>query len=222
MGYIGSNPITQYFKEGTDSFIVPVPTSQSVFNLSRPVISISSIEVIVGNAYLPPLLTNYTVSGSTLNLQNAVSGVTVYVRYLTASNYSVQLSANSIPLNSLMASGPLTANAYLRADGSWALPGIPQNAQTGPYTLQASDNGFHISITTGGITVPAGVFTIGNTITIFNNSNVQQVITAAAGVSFLVPGSLPVTTRTLIQYGVCTLLCTDPNAFLLTGAGIAT
>jgi hypothetical protein len=46
---------------------------------------------------------------------------------------------------------------------------IPINSQTTGYTLVLTDNGKFISITTGGVTVPASIFSAGQNIVIYNN-----------------------------------------------------
>ena len=58
---------------------------------------------------------------------------------------------------------------------------IPRNAQAGAYTLVAADAGKVVRNTTGGWTIPAGVFTtIGQTVTLLNASSSNQNITASA------------------------------------------
>jgi len=95
------------------------------------------------------------------------------------------------------------------ADGTNAVGyrNIPQNSQTGAYVLVASDVGKHISITTGGVTCNASVFSAGDAVTIYNNSASTQTITAGSGVTIRLAGSSSTGNRTLAQYGVATLLC---------------
>jgi hypothetical protein len=97
---------------------------------------------------------------------------------------------------------------------------IPQNSQTGAYVLVASDVGKHISITTGGVTCNASVFSAGDAVTIYNNSGSSQTITAGSGVTIRLAGSSSTGNRTLAQYGVATLLCVTGGAspvFVATG-----
>lgn len=98
---------------------------------------------------------------------------------------------------------------------------VPQNSQTTGYTLVASDNGKHISITTGGVTVPASVFAVGDTVTIFNNSVSSQTITQGASVTLRQVGTANTGNRTLAQYGLCTILCVASNVFVITGGGLS-
>ena len=97
---------------------------------------------------------------------------------------------------------------------------IPQNAQTGAYVLVAGDAGRHISITTGGVTVPASVFSIGDAVSIFNNSGSNQIITQGGSVTMYLGGTATTGNRGLAQRGICTILCVASNTFVISGAGI--
>jgi hypothetical protein len=104
-----------------------------------------------------------------------------------------------------------------------ALSGVPQNSQTTTYTLQASDAGKHVSITTGGVLVPVSVFSVGDTVTIFNNSGTNQTITQNASVTLRYAGTTTTGSRTLAGYGVCTILCIVGGAtptFVICGQGL--
>jgi hypothetical protein len=97
---------------------------------------------------------------------------------------------------------------------------IPQNSQTTGYTLVVSDSSKHISITTGGVTVPSGVFSAGDAVTIFNNSASQQTITSGAGITMFLAGTATTGNRTLQQRGLSTILCFSPNSFVISGVGL--
>ena len=97
---------------------------------------------------------------------------------------------------------------------------IPQNSQTSAYTLVAGDNGKHINTTTGGVTIPSGVFSAGNVVTIYNDSSSNQVITQGSGVTLRLAGTTSTSNRNLASYGICTLLCVASNEFVISGAGL--
>ena len=107
------------------------------------------------------------------------------------------------------------------SDGKGDLRNIPQNAQTAAYTLVAADAGKHISITTGGVTIPSGVFSVAEAITIFNNSSSSQTLTQGSGVTLRQGGTTNTGNRTLAGYGLATLLCVATNTFVITGAGVS-
>lgn len=115
--------------------------------------------------------------------------------------------------------GTITTSGVI-TDGTGNIRRIPQNAQTASYTLVASDVGKHISITTGGVTVPASIFSIGDNVTIFNNSTSNQTITQGGGVTLRSGGSTATGNRTLAGYGVATVLCVAADVFVITGTGL--
>ena len=98
---------------------------------------------------------------------------------------------------------------------------IPQNSQTSAYTLVAGDNGKHINTTTGGVTVPSGVFSAGNVVSIYNDSGSNQTITQGSGVTLRLAGSATTGNRVLAQYGLATVLCIGSNEFVISGAGLS-
>jgi hypothetical protein len=97
---------------------------------------------------------------------------------------------------------------------------VPQNAKTSAYTLAIGDVGKHISITTGGVTVPSAVFAAGDIISIYNNSSSNQTITQGASVTLRLAGTATTGNRTLAQRGIATVLCVASNEFVISGAGL--
>jgi hypothetical protein len=120
---------------------------------------------------------------------------------------------------SINTSGTITTSAAI-TDGTGSIRQIPQNAQTAAYTLVLADVGKHISITTGGVTVPEDIFAIGDNITIFNNSASNQTITQGTGTTLRAGGSTATGNRTLAAYGVATILCVGADVFVITGTGL--
>lgn len=98
---------------------------------------------------------------------------------------------------------------------------LPQNPQSSAYVLALTDIGRYISITTGGVTVPSGIFSAGDAITIYNNSASAQVITQGASVTLRLAGTSATGNRTLDQRGLSTVLCVAPNEFIISGPGLS-
>lgn len=98
---------------------------------------------------------------------------------------------------------------------------IQLNSQTSSYTLVANDNGQCITITTGGVTVPASVFLPGNVVTIYNDSSSSQTITEDTGVTMRYAGTTSTGNRTLGGYGIATVLCVAADTFVITGVGVS-
>jgi hypothetical protein len=84
------------------------------------------------------------------------------------------------------------------------------------YTLQSSDDGYLIITTGGGITVPAAIFSVGQNVTIFNNSASSQTITQSFGVTMYWVSSTT-GNRTLAAYGLVTIVCVGTNTFVISG-----
>lgn len=98
--------------------------------------------------------------------------------------------------------------------------GIPQNSKTSAYILQKSDVGKYISITSGGVTVPSGIFSEGDVISVYNNSASNQTITQGSSVTMYFSGTSTTGNRTLSQRGLSTILCVGSNTFIIGGAGL--
>ena len=107
------------------------------------------------------------------------------------------------------------------SDAAGNLRDIPQNAKTGAYVLLASDAGKHISITTGGVTVNASVFSVGDAVSIYNNSGSNQTVTQGTSVTLRLAGDGTAGNKTLAGYGLCTVLCVASNEFVIAGSGIS-
>ena len=105
-------------------------------------------------------------------------------------------------------------------DSKGELRRIPQNAQTSAYVLVASDAGKHISITTGGVTINTGVFSVGDAISIYNNSASNQTITQGTSVTMYLVGTATTGNRTLAQRGLASILCVGTNTFVISGGGL--
>jgi hypothetical protein len=100
---------------------------------------------------------------------------------------------------------------------------IPQNSQTGSYALVAGDAGKHV-FTTAGVTVPSGVFSVGEAVSIYNNTTGDLTITQGTNVTLRQAGASGTGDRTLAQRGLATVLCVSGAAgteFVIGGAGLS-
>lgn len=112
--------------------------------------------------------------------------------------------------------GGITSSALADAVG---YKGLPQNSQTSSYTLALSDMGKHISITTGGVVIPANAsvaFPIGATIVVFNNSGSTQTISITSD-TLRQAGTTNTGSRTLAVYGLATLVKVTSTVWAITG-----
>jgi len=107
------------------------------------------------------------------------------------------------------------------SDSKGAIRRVPGVNKTSAYTLAGADDGQHINITTGGITVPSGQFAVGQAVTIYNNSSSDQTITQGSGVTLRKVGTTDTGNRTLKGRGLVTILCVASNDFVITGGGLS-
>lgn len=103
------------------------------------------------------------------------------------------------------------------SDSAGSLRNLPQLTKTSSYTLAASDTGKHVSISSGGVTVPSGVFSVGDVVTVFNNSSSTQVATQGSSVTLRQAGTTGTGSVTIDPYGVITILCVSSNVFVVSG-----
>jgi len=103
---------------------------------------------------------------------------------------------------------------------TWQSAGMTHSNKTSSYTLTASDDNRLIT-TTSNVTIPSGVFSAANGTTIYNNSSSTISIVQGSGVTLRLSGSNVTGTRSLVQRGVCTVMCVASNQFIITGSGLA-
>lgn len=97
--------------------------------------------------------------------------------------------------------------------------GLPQNNQAAGYTLTAADRGKHVYMSnTGGVTVPSGIFSTGDVVTIVNGEGSSTLtITQGASTTLYQTGTTNTGNRTLLAHGIATVLCVGSNAFFISG-----
>jgi hypothetical protein len=151
-----------------------------------------------------------------------IGGHNIYLKHDTSNAYYAGFEYNGKCYLSYANSQKLETTSYgvsvsgLVADSIGNVRDIPQNNRTGSYTLTATDAGKHIK-TTGQVTIPSGVFTAGQAITIYNNSG--SAIDIIQGSSTTVYDSNDASTgnKSLKPRGLCTILCHASNNFVASG-----
>ena len=156
--------------------------------------------------------TSGIITASRINV--GTSGTTI----TTTTNGLVGIGS-TIPQVKLDVLGDVNISGILTA--SKVASGIPQNTKTSAYILQKSDVGKYISITSGGVTVPSGIFSEGDVISVYNNSASNQTITQGDSVTMYFSGTSTTGNRTLSQRGLSTILCVGSNTFIIGGAGLS-
>jgi hypothetical protein len=161
--------------------------------------------------------TNINSSFQTIN-----ANVGAFHTYANVSFNSLATGANAnVAAYLLTNTGNITAGNI--SDSVGLLRSIPQNSKNTGYTLQSTDNGQMINITTGNVTIPAGVFNspFGQTVSIYNNQTTSNAVVQGSGVTLRLAGTTATGNRTLARYGVATLICVAANTFVISGAGLS-
>ena len=185
-----------------------------------------------------------TVSGLTLSGTVSTSGSLTLGGTLSLTSGQVTTALDFTPYNSTNPSGYITASSSITgsagglsgtpnitvgtvsatsvSDSNGSVRSVPINSKTAAYTLTATDNGQCISITTGGVTIPASVMSAGNVVTIYNNSGTSQTLTSGSGLTLQWAGQATSTTgnRTLGLYGIATVLFISATSAVISGGGL--
>ena len=159
---------------------------------------------------------------NTVNFGTA--GLTFAPLVVGSANVANTTAASSSTTGALTVAGGLgvAGNIYAGTyvfDGYGNLRALPPNAQSGSYTATAADVGRFIN-TTAGVTINAGVFSVGDNVTIYNNSGSTITITQGTSVTLRQAGTSNTGNRSLALRGVCTVLCVASNEFVINGGGL--
>ena len=158
-------------------------------------------------------LTFVTTGTLVANLEGTVTGNASSATVADGLQNTPNISVGTINSSTITGSGEIS-------DAKGGIRRVPGVNKTSSYTLAGADDGQHINITTGGITVPSGQFVVGQAVTIYNNSNSDQTITQGSGVTLRKVGTTQSGNRTLKGRGLVTILCVASNDFVITGGGL--
>lgn len=120
------------------------------------------------------------------------------------------------------------ANDAQRAASNIGYQNIPQNSQSGNYTLVIGDAGKHIYHASGAgagdtYTIPANssvAFPVGTTITFANRDTTNSVSIAITTDTLTMAGTGTTGTRTLAPYGIATAMKITSTEWLISGTGL--
>lgn len=134
--------------------------------------------------------------------------------------YKLQITGSSYASTSITSGTTITAGSTV-SDSIGEMRSVPINYQSTGYTIVASDAGKTVSVN-GSVTI-ANVLTSGQSVTIYNNSGSSISLTQGSGVVIILVGTATTGSRTLAQYGLCTLYCIASGATMYvvaTGGGL--
>ena len=143
-----------------------------------------------------------------------VSGAVTFTTALTTANGGIGTSTGSL------------ANCTVDGTNAVGYLTIPQNAQTGSYTLVLADSGksiFHASAAGAATyTIPANssvAYALGTTVTFINMSTNNVTIAITTDTLYLA-GAGTTGSRTLAQYGVATATKMTSTTWIISGSGL--
>ena len=207
---------------------VPAGKTMWVYNNGTSVVDAVTHLSSLTLASALPTASGGTGSTSTTycNLQSNITGVLPVVNGGTGSNVAATARGNlgaaasgaNTDITALDQDVTITATGTIAAD-SLGFRGLPQNAQTGAYTLALADAGKHVSNTTGGFVIPANgsvAFPVGTAIVLFNNSGSNQTISITTD-TLRLAGSTNTGSRTLAAYGLATCVKVASTTWVVSG-----
>jgi hypothetical protein len=160
------------------------------------------------------------IEGANINLTgNIVDTGTLTI--ITGSNGNIALTPNGTGI--VTASGAMSAVGNVTGgnviDSKGEIRTVPINSQTTGYTLVAADLGKFIS-TNANVTIPASVFSSGQSILVYNNSANNITLLQAANTTVQLAGTATTGNRILAQRGLSTIFCVAANTFVTSGSGL--
>ena len=106
-------------------------------------------------------------------------------------------------------------------DSKGDLRKIPLDSYSSSHTLVVQNAGETVYISSGGVTIPSGVFSAGDAITIINNSSSDQTITCSAVTTYLAGDTSAKSSLTLKGRAMATFYFATASVVYGSGAGLA-
>ena len=184
-------------------------------SLDNSSISIGGVTFNLGDTDATPAL---DLTDATNYPYTSLTGVTTSIIADASPQLGGDLDLNGADITgsgNINISGNATADLF---DGR--LKRLPQNLQSGAYTLQSTDAGNHVAIATDGVTINSSTFDIGDISVIYNDSAYTQDITAGVGVTFFQVGIGSTTTVGISTYGIANILCIRDDSYKIYGSDI--
>jgi len=173
----------------------------------------------------PAVSTQYYALGLTGGVLTATPSAGVTSFKVLATTFDVWNAAGSTQIAQVNVSGLQIYGGIFDATGD--VRTITQNAQSGNYTLAASDSGKSIRCTNAGaqtVTIPLNAtvpFPIGTCITLVNTGTTAVSVAIAGGVTLTQAATGATGARTLATTGLCSLLKIATDSWYITGSGLS-
>lgn len=163
-----------------------------------------------------------SLSGLTTPLSVAQGGTSATTAAGARSALGAAASGANTDITALDQDVSVTPTGTIGAD-TIGYRGIPQNSQTGAYTLILADASKHVSNTTGGFIIPANAsvpFPIGTAIVLYNDSASPQNVSITSD-TLRQAATSNTGTRVLAGYGIATVIKVSSTTWVISGTGVS-
>lgn len=163
-----------------------------------------------------------SLSGLTTPLSIAQGGTSATTAAGARSALGAAASGANTDITALDQDVSVTPTGTIGAD-TIGYRGIPQNSQTGAYTLILADAGKQVSNTTGGFVIPANAsvpFPIGTAIVLYNDSGSPQNVSITSD-TLRQAATSNTGTRALAGYGIATVIKVASTTWVISGTGVS-
>ena len=166
---------------------------------------------VSGNASIGGVLTYEDVTNiDSIGIMTARTGIKVLAGGINAVGV---VTATSFVGSGLNINGDIT-------DAKGNIRRIPLDSYSSSHTLVVQNAGETVYISSGGVTIPSGVFSAGDAITIINNSGSNQTITCSAVTTYLAGDTSAKSSLTLKGRGMATFYFATASVVYGSGAGL--
>ena len=150
------------------------------------------------------------------NITGVVTAIT-FVGSLTGTSGTITTLSSTNGTITNLTNTNLNVTGVVTFSSTQTYPRIPANTQGSAYTLVLSDAGKVVINSSGGVTVPSGVFTAGDVISIYNNSASDIALNQGGSVTMYKAGSATTGNQLIAQRGIAVVLCVASNNFVCSG-----
>jgi hypothetical protein len=160
-------------------------------------------------------LIKVTATGSAVNELTVANAATSNSPVLSASGNDTNIGITLTPKGT----GVVTSSTTL-SDQHGKVRAIPQSGsdKTTSYTLTTSDVGRFIGVgSSGSVTIPNATFSVGDVISIFNNTTGNVTITCTITTAYISGADVDVASVTLATRGLCTILFLSGTVCVMSG-----
>ena len=165
-----------------------------------------------------------TATGLNISGNASIGGVLTYEDVTNVDSIGIITARSDIKVGTAVTitsagagfyAGIVTASKF---DGR--LETLPNSNKTNAYVAVKEDSGTIIT-TTGNVTINQSIFSVGDIISVYNNSASNISIVQGTSVTLRLAGTATTGTRTLAQRGLMTVTCVASNEFVCSGGGLS-